>query len=307
MKKLITLSLVFILCSNIVITSQDTFGINQSENISEIESQEPTKNFEDLYLQQKDFNEKILNTVYWALSSFLFVLLAIIGSNLYYNYHFNKKKYDDLIEKHQKQYDEQKVTLLNKIIDELDIAFKDITEKNIAFKKEIDEELKQDRKVVSEDYKERLTVFSNNLSEQTTTIKSGLDDYKNIMTKQVSFVEAGLASMKDSIEKDLKSLQRKIDESIGRVWKVMERYHIAITYYLDQAIIEIDLKQFYSLKYTLRYIIEILEKSTKIYDLDLARIDTLLPLIPDNLIEDKKKIIEAVRKLIPDYEEPEIK
>jgi len=298
MKKLITLSFVFILCSNIIITSQDISGINQSENISEVESQEPAKNFEDLYLQQKDFNERILNTVYWALGSILFVLLAIVGSNIYYNYQFNKKKYDNLLEEHQKKFNEQEEALFNKIVKELDIVFKHLSEKNDEYKKEIDEQQKQDRKELGDDYKERLDSFSENLIGQIRTLKRNLGEFNESNEKAFEKINKGLIQLEvvtqKSINNKIKELKINIrgieaENSISK-----GDYDLALIDYIQQAFLCIEIDQDWKLEYSLNDILKIIPKCDYFLHLHERKITRLLPLIPEKFSKLKTEISKAI-------------
>lgn len=49
-----------------------------------------------LYENQVKYNDKILDTIFWAIGVVFTVILLVVGSQIYFNYSLNNKKYKDL-------------------------------------------------------------------------------------------------------------------------------------------------------------------------------------------------------------------
>lgn len=131
MKKILFVFLLLIILLNVGVVYGETTNNKMEKAVSHNEESA----YKLLYTNIKETNSKILNTVYWALSSILVVIVTIIGSNIYYNYKFNKRESEKL-----------KQDINNYMKDMNNELTKEIGERFNNFANETRKELKQDVK-----------------------------------------------------------------------------------------------------------------------------------------------------------------
>ena len=294
MKYLVTIMFFLMFLNGIEGQVIDTSKVNNVDSISIVEKNYENINFEALYDSQKAFTSSILSTVYFALSSILIVILAIIGSNIYFNFKFNKKKYDEL----EKD-----------LINNIDIKIIDF-EKNVdikidKIKENIIKENNDSKKELIETYNERLDSYSTNLKEQISTLKERIENdgeankinYENLL-KIISDKTSELTEIfKDLLHYDSTRLEIRSLELEAEIWKSQGILSITLDNYIEQAQKAISIKWFWHMKYSLPKIIELLNDMKEIDRYTQRHMDELLVSIPEEYAEQKVKIEKLYKVL----------
>jgi hypothetical protein len=68
-----------------------------------------------LYEESKKSNTELLETFRWSIASIIIILLAVFGSNIFFNFRFNKKELENLLQQIDLKIQEVRTSLLNEI------------------------------------------------------------------------------------------------------------------------------------------------------------------------------------------------
>ncbi len=302
MKHILILLFILFLSTASKIESPDSLSKTKLEN----NLQQKTKvtestniDYKLLYENQKDYHKDLLSTVFWALGSILVVVLAIIGSNLYLNFRFNKKQYDNLVSEY-----EIKINDLEKILNEkVDQKIKKNQDESKAdfsdYKVELTNSQGEKINEIYNGFKERLDSFSENLKEQILSVKDRHENLNKLVDKNAENIKVKLDLLENSFGKNLEteSMKLKIDisEIEAEMWKSKGIFLNALFVYLDQSVYSIKVDWLWNLKYALRNIIEMLNKVKIVEERHYKLFDKLMPSIPDEYADNKSKIIELLK------------
>jgi hypothetical protein len=188
--------------------------------------------------QSESNNNSFKSLMHWSLGISFAFLLAIIGSQIFFNYRINKKEIDFI----KKDLDEKTAELKNTLSENIDSKFE-----------KLKEELKKDILRSSVDMKK-------NLSE----------NFKS----QREYAALKMEATKTSLKQDLKHLENEIKKNTGDLWKIKGVKANALTNFIRSAEIQIDLKR--EVKYILNDIIEILKQIEEIHLVDVNALETLI-------------------------------
>lgn len=278
-------------------TTIDTIG-----KLKTITSYPGSSDLQYLIEIQNEHNNAIISTVYWALSSILIVILAIVGSNIYFNFRFNRKQYEDLIEEQTDKINELERKLIESINSKalkIETEYKDSSEK---FQSEIKAFQDERFKETLGEFKNRLESFSQNLKEQIQAQKERIDNnYKSTEERQnnisnlivendekykTRFHEVN-ETIKLTVNYEVNRLSIKIEDLQADFWKNKQLYSNALGCYIRQANSIIEIKWFWHLKFTLKDIIEIINMEKTIDKYYLPKLEELLLKIPEEYSADK--------------------
>lgn len=218
------LNFYFLLSNNDAINSLDKeFGqLKQQQNISitnPMTTEEST--YKLMYENIKYSNDKILDTIYWAIGALFTAVLALFGAQVFFNYRFNKKeienitkdidlKTDSLTKNISLQIDDFKSRTTN----ELNLKINDFFEKaRSEFNKDISSELDRQQK--------RIDTFSdtiNNLINSTqklfedkiNKLSISIETYNQSTDKKTNSLIEKISNSKTSLQSDLLDLEAEI-------------------------------------------------------------------------------------------------
>ena len=211
-----------------------------------------------LYNQTQSNNEQYISLIQWTLGISFVFLLAIIGSQIFFNYRINKKEIDYI-------------------------------------KKDIDEKISELKNDLSESLDEKFNILKSELKVDLT--KSESEITKNIETKFSSFKEVSKIKMEvieKSLLQNIKALEKEIEKNAGDLWKLKGVESNALSSFLRSAAIQIDLKR--EVKYLLDDIIDVLKKLEEIHSSDYNSLDTLIEKIKISHSEKTKEIISLYKE-----------
>ncbi len=260
--------LIFLLIINISAYSQKD---SASTSITETENSQLTQRNDNLngslteldYYkllaeQSKTNNESFTSLMQWSLGLTFAFLLAIIGSQIFFNYRINKKEVDFI-------------------------------------KKDLDEKLAELKISYSENIDSKFEKLEKEL--KTELMKSSIEMKKSLSTNFKSHKEYASLKMeatKTSLKQDLKELEKEIKKNTGDIWKLKGVESNALSNFITSAEIELDLKR--EVKYILKDIIEILKNLKEIHSIDYESLGKLVEKIQfthkDKAEEIKKLYLE---------------
>lgn len=223
-----------------------TFGQKDSTKIQSIKSTnivEKKSNISELdYYKllaeqvQKD-NETYISLTQWTLGLSFAFLLAIIGSQIFFNYRINKKEIDYI----RKDLDEKISELKNDINQSINSKFDDLEKK-----------LKKD--TTKESIEMKKTLFS---------------DFK----AHKEYLKLELQIQEKSLKQDLKALEKEVEQNKGDLWKLKGVESNALSSFVKSASLQIELNR--DPKYILDEINTVLGNMGEINSYDYERLNTL--------------------------------
>jgi len=222
-----------------------------------------------LYDNSKDTNQALITTIHWIIGIMVTFFLAIVGTQIFFNYRINKQEIESIKQNIVKEFSEIKGKIL------LDIS----------------NEKESNRKEIKTDLEKRI----NDLNEKFTTYFSDkskiIDAYNDVNQKTIQQINAAL-------ESKTKALQIDINKNTGDIWILKGVKVNAISNFSRTAILQKEMN--YEMKYTLDNIIEVLKDLNEIHEGDYKELDKLIQEIPEKY-SDKKVQIENGYKNKPIY------
>ncbi|WP_281980664.1 hypothetical protein [Tenacibaculum mesophilum] len=185
---------------------------------------------------QKD-NETYISLTQWTLGISFAFLLAILGSQIFFNYRINKK--------------------------EIDFIKKDIDEKFAELKNDITESVDSKFEKINKEIKTDLTKLSIELK------KSNAENFKN--HKEYSNLK--LEVQKTSLKQEIKSLEKEIEKNKGDLWKLKGVESNALSSFIRSALLQLELKR--DVQYILDDINEVLANLEEIDSNSYDKLDEL--------------------------------
>lgn len=221
-----------------------------------------------LYEKEKENNESFKSLIQWTLGVSLGFLLAIIGSQIFFNYRLNKKEIDYI----KKDIDEKILELENKLIEKIQLKFD-----------EIDDGLKEG---LAKNQKENKEFLVDRLNSDSKVLDAELKLLKNV-------TEFDIKVLQDELEGGISSLKELILKNKGDIWNLKGIDSIALSNYIEVAFIKLKRKN--EVKYILNDIIEVLKELNEIHDRDFKNLKLLYKRIIDSHGVLAKQINELVK------------
>lgn len=264
-------------------------------SITELENNKTTyySNIEiDSYKQTIEnlryYNDKILNTIYWAIGSLAIAMFAIVGANIFFNFSISRKEIENI----KKSFGLEIETVKNEY-DKL------IQSEVSNFIKESNKKIKEDFKSLSDNLQNQIKIMSDNFGYQISTNKDKLEYENEKLLDKLSQIEEKFKNevkdISDSIIDIKGNIQIELFDIIARIWLLDGVEINALNIFVDKALLEIELNQ--SLGHTLGQIIDILGKIKEIDAYYITKINKLINKIPD----ENKLLKEKIESIIKNY------
>ena len=209
-------------------------------------------------------NNSIISIIQWVIGIAAAFLLAILGSQIFFNWRINKK--------------------------EIDFIKKDIDEKIGELKAEL-------IKNYAETNREQNTLINVGLDKIEREIKQKitdqLDNNSELSKVQEKAREREIELIKKEISTEIKSLKIDINKNEGDIWNIRGIDANALSSYISMALLKIELGK--EVKYALQDIISTLEKREEVYEGDYNRLDDLINKLNDKYNDQKGKIISLYK------------
>lgn len=266
-----------------------------------------------LYENQKESNNNILSTIFYALGGLGAAVFLVFGSTWWFNEKKVKdllkelddkvqdiksdssdeisKKMNELIIKNNKELSNFQTQIKKQFIDEFK-NFADLNNKAIV-------ELKNENNVANSNYQELLKSYNENLQSQITSITSQHNKGMELLSQELS-------NLKETNEKELKKHSKKAEKDnlkhIAEIAVLKGNANIALMAYLDYALFLFHSNSESTFEFMYDEIIKCLEKVSYIYDDEDEGLETLMKLSIKQFPDETKEITDLyktfeVRKL----------
>ncbi|MGJ8738313.1 hypothetical protein [Zobellia laminariae] len=221
-----------------------------------------------LYNSQVESNDTFETLFQWTIGLSFGFLIAIIGSQIFFNYRINKKEIEyikkDLQESILELEGRQNKNMTTKF-SELEKELKIVIEKNSNTANEkLEEKLKSSEKIQSIELK---------ILENT--------------------IDRGLKDLSQRTEKELKVLEKDLSKNTGDLWKLKGIESNALTSFIKSALLQKDLN--YEVKYILDDIIQILHPMDEIFESDYENLKKLYELVKTSHKSKAEKLNDAIK------------
>ena len=223
--------------------------------------------YKSLYENTKENNESYKSLLQWTFGISLGFLLAIIGSQIFFNYRLNKKELDYI----KKDIDEKVLDLENKLIKKIQDKFNDLDKSLSAG--------------LTKNQKENKEFLEEKLNSDEELKKAQFKLLENTISYEVK-------SVKNRLEREVMSLKEDIVKNKGDLWKLKGVESNALSSFIEVAFIKKQRK--FEIKYILDEIIDVLKELDDIHQSDY---DNLKELYEEIKVSHKSKA-DKINELI---------
>jgi len=270
MKKNLTLIVLFI---SISLFSQTNDTLSQTnKNSKPIENENIESVYKILYEQTEKENSKIQEIFLWSMGSIIVIILAIFGSNIFFNFRFNKKELENLTQ----QIDLKIQTIREKSIEMLkadQLSYQEKIEKSL---KETEIEFQNLLKSFNENYSQQIDNLNSNTVNQIETIQDSFNK-QLLLSKQntedkILVIKKEIKQIVGENRLEILNLESNIKRDNARIkahlWDGREVYSNSLTSRMDE--LEILIKGSSNLEFYLNDLIDNLNKVKRVskYDYD---------------------------------------
>jgi hypothetical protein len=301
MKKAIIIccSLFFLL--NVFGNTEKNFPNNKSNRVTiadSIQSHDLSNNenpvYKMLYDETRMYNSKLLSLLQAAFGILIAVILAILGSSIFYNYRFNKKEYELLNKESRRLLEESQVVLIEKSREEINKLIEKLNN-------EIDKKFTG----ISETYKVNYEAIKDSINTIILSFKSDIDKHLQNSMKDIIELKEENKKLNENIEKGIstneKSIRQDLYEIRGMLYTMREWYSLALSSYISKALLCIELGQTWFFEYVADDIIssieKCIEKKETITPYNKTELEKVLSGFPEHLKDRKMKIEKEYKKI----------
>ncbi len=215
-----------------------------------------------LYANSKEANASILTTLHFSLAIVAAFLLALVGSQIFFNYRLSKEEISNL---------------RNSILNEIDNKIGLLSDKVLA------------------NNKDQSQIVEN-------AMNSKLEERSKLLDAKIEVHKKDIEALRASFDRDLKDMSINLEEATGHIWNLRGVQANALTSFIRTAELEIEARKFGIIQYMLDNIIETLSGLKEIHIADYSSLEKLVKMIPKENAEQKKKIVELFQsKPVYDY------
>lgn len=257
-------------------------------------SMSESKAYKMLYENQVKSNDAVLKTIFYALGGLGTAILLVFGSNWW----FNDKKVKDVIRDNEAKIGEIKNSLFSELSEKFNIFYKEKTsEMNIIqvklqdditksiseiglrfseLQEKIRNENKEDSQILQNNYHDLLKSYNDNLIQQINGSKDAFEEKIKLLSKQIEEYDNKL---NDRLSQEYNNIKREILLHNADIAYLQESYYNAFKYYLDLAIFDYELHDYWRFEYTFQNIMKCFSEFDYIYtDYGLAELNKLIHL-----------------------------
>lgn len=237
-----------------------------------------------LYENQKEFNGKILDTIYWALGAIGAAIIALLGGNIFFNYRVNKNEIENISQNLSREFEKFKN-------DSADGIQQKINESMIVNRDEF--------KNLSLNNQKEMQKYIDNQNVQIKSIKTFFDEALEEIGASVENNQRGTQRMCESLEKNFqrenKDLRVELNKLEAEKWRNKGVYQNVLACYVRAGNLEIELKL--NIEDTIKNILEALENSSRLSNAYSTLLFQFIEKIPEKYSIQKEKINEIARSL----------
>lgn len=310
--RLVFILIIFVFISNAIASNIDTVPIEkkQSEKIEQLKCENS-----DL----KEQKSEVINVLKWSIGSIIIIIIALIGSNVYFNFRLSSKEIENIKKGIELDIKNIRIEIEKSISEKLNELNENFQKNNDKLKndfsileKEINTNIKNDNSKLSDKFQNQLDEFNNNYRQQISTIeksfssqlmalqenlekaKENLDEKINTNTKKLNSTENALTK---SIEISNKSIRASIERNAGYMWETRGVLSNSLTSYIRECEIYIELGGIDDMiELSLSNIIGIVKKMNIISNYDKYDLENLFKKLPSKFNQTKTDIKDLIDK-----------
>ncbi|GAA0135818.1 hypothetical protein YSY43_26580 [Paenibacillus sp. YSY-4.3] len=222
--------------------------------------------YQQLYIDQKEYNDRILNTIYWALGGLGSAIIAIVGLNVFNSYRNNKEGLEVI----KKELINSNEKFINKVKTELEEHFNELNEIHSAEISKLIEEA------------------TSGLDAGINALSQRVDLDLNQITKDISYTEAVL-------NRKLKQEELTLCKIEAEVHKLRRVPATAVSMYCKAITLEIELGV--SAEYTLGKTLDLLNTFEDVTNFLFQDLSNLIGVLPDKYHSFKLRIEEILKEI----------
>lgn len=212
-----------------------------------------------LYEDSKSANNSIITILQWSIGLIFTIILAVIGSQIFFNFRINKKEIENIKKTNLEE-------IANKHSEILAFLNGKLSDQNGTI------QLKTD-----DIRNEMLTFYDNKMSE----ISKQEETKKELLDKNLEILETKLRN-------EISYLEAKMNKNSGYIWELKGVTANALTNFLNTVESELDLN--YDPKFTLDNILKVLKDLDDIHEMDYKRLVRLVQILPASTESIKNEI-----------------
>ncbi|WP_139839377.1 hypothetical protein [Halomonas sp. CSM-2] len=217
-----------------------------------------------LYENSASANERIISTMHWAIGIVATFILAIFGSQIFFNYRINKEEIGSI----RSDIDEKFISLKSDVVGDIYSITRD------------------NERATREELMRVATEGLDAISEK----QKGLEKY---LDAKIESLNKENQTLKENVMLDIKDIKVDLGRMSGYVWDLKGVKANALGQCIETAIMQIDLGR--DPKYTLRDLAEILNESDSINKAFAENLEELISKIPENHDSLKQEIEKAYK------------
>lgn len=257
--------------------------------VSNIEGNDIAEIYKLLYENTKEANVRILSTIYWALGGIITVILAIIGSSVFFNFRFNKVEVENISNRALTKIEEAKNRYANEIEEKLNEFI--LSTKN---------SIKNNENELATTYKELLKSYSENFNSQIKTNKESTEEKLKNIEKSIStndqLNDERIKVLKSDFDYTIKTQEIRIFHNEAELWNVREVYANALRYYIKECSVGLEIDYDWLIELRSKKICETIESMDSLDDGLRKELNEFLDKIPEEYDEEKSAIIKKLDK-----------
>lgn len=250
--------------------ANDVAKITMNNNNSTPDEITVTQAYKMLYENSKESNNRLISTIRWVIGIVVAFLLALIGSQVFFNIRISKREIDNIK--------------------------KDLDTKSSALKEELLKNINEGNRDNIKQYQAYENKIGNMVKEE---IQRRFEEKSKYLETKMTGYEKNIEMIEREMKNDIKYLEIDIRKNEGDLWNLRGVKANALARYVETANLKIELKG--TVEHSLDDIIEVLSKMDSIHKMDYSHLESLIKKIPKKH-ENLKSQIESLFKDKPVYE-----
>jgi hypothetical protein len=312
MKYLIAV-LITIVLSSITLANQpkDSLEAQQKNN----EKTEQLVHENQLLSNQKS---EIVDVLKWSIGSILIIIIALLGSSVYFNFRLSRKEIDNINKGIELEIKNFKIDLEKNISEKIaefeksnNVSTENIRERFVILEKELNTKIDRDNTKLLDGFQNQLDEFNSNYRQQVSTIEKSLssqimtnenlvEQLKNSLLEKINSnsekIDNNNKYVLELIEKVKKSITASIERNAGYMWEARNVLSNALNAYRRECEIHIELGNDFMIGFSLGSMKDIAKQMGKIESSNQKNIERLFDKLPSKYDDSKAELREYFNK-----------
>lgn len=224
-KSLLLLGFLFCLCilfAKTDTTNQIQLNKIKTEKVSNCSNSEV---YSILYEESKKSNTELLETFRWAIGSIIIILIAIFGSNIFFNFRFNKKELENLLQQIDLKIQGVRTSLLDEIEVENEKIKKEFETKSAKISEDFESLQKETISGIIKENNNFKQKIENLFSAQTTKNEELINNFNLALGDTAKGLSNNYQNQLDTFNKNYSQQINSLNESFNLQIKTLLESH----------------------------------------------------------------------------------